>query len=92
MNRTGRVRVDPSLEAEAAWTAHVKEMYAAMLMRKAKSWFTGYNSNVAGHEEGRFRNMVYNGGANKFAQRLRQTAEEGYPGLEFQRAVDTAPA
>ena len=36
-------------------------MYATMLMRKAKSWFTGYNSNVPGHEHGRIRYFVYNG-------------------------------
>jgi cation diffusion facilitator CzcD-associated flavoprotein CzcO len=39
------------------------KMYAIMLMRKAKSWFTGYNSNVAGHEHGhQVRYFVYNGG------------------------------
>jgi hypothetical protein len=25
-----------------------------------KSWFTGYNSNVSGHEEGKIRYFVYN--------------------------------
>ena len=33
-----------------------------MLMRKAQGWFTGYNSNVEGHEQGKIRYLVYNGG------------------------------
>ena len=40
------------------WSAHVTKMYAIMLMRKAKSWFTDYNSNVPGHEHGKVRYFV----------------------------------
>ena len=47
----GYTRAEPTREAEDRWTAHVVKMYEIMLMRKAKSWFTGYNSNLAGHEE-----------------------------------------
>ncbi len=91
MERTGQVRVETTSAAEAFWTEHVKEMYASMLMRKAKSWFTGYNSNVAGHEEGKVRYMVYNGGAHKYAARLRKVAAEGYAELEFQGVGAPAP-
>jgi len=49
----GYTRAEASREAEQRWTAHVAKMYEIMLMRKAKSWFTGYNSNVAGHEAGK---------------------------------------
>ena len=55
-----------TLEAQERWTAHVAKMYEIMLMRKAKAWFTGYNSNVAGHEEGTVRYFVYNGGTPKY--------------------------
>ena len=48
------------------WTQHVEKMYSVMLMRKAKSWFTGYNSNVKGHEAGTIRYLVYNGGTPKY--------------------------
>ena len=54
-----------------------------MLMRKAKSWFTGYNSNVPGHEAGRIRYFVYNGGTPKFVATINKVAEKGYEGLEF---------
>ena len=64
----GHTRAEATAEAEAAWTEHVSRMYSMMLMRKAKSWFTGYNSNVPGHEQGTIRYLVYNGGAPKYVK------------------------
>ena len=68
-----------------------------MLMRKAKSWFTGYNSNVPGHEQGRIRYFVYNGGAPKYVNTINRVADNGYDGIVFgpsrtERAVDRAAA
>ena len=54
-----------------------------MLMRKAKSWFTGYNSNVAGHEEGTVRHFVYNGGTPKFVGIINDVAARGYQEIAF---------
>jgi len=79
----GYVRADATLSAEERWTAHVTKMYSTMLMRKAKSWFTGYNSNLAGHEHGKTRYFVYNGGAPKFVARLKDVASAGYEGLDL---------
>ena len=78
-----QTRLEATPEAEEEWTAHVTSMYSTMLMRKAKSWFTGYNSNVDGHEYGKTRYFVYNGGAPKFVSRLAEVASEGYGGLEL---------
>ena len=77
----GLTRADPTREAEERWTAHVTKMYAIMLMRKAKGWFTGYNSNVPGHEEGRPRYFVYNGGTPKYVAIINDVAAKGYEGL-----------
>ena len=74
---------DPTPEAEAQWTEHVKDMYATMLMRKAKSWFTGYNSNVEGHEQGKIRYFVYNGGAPKFVAKITEVAHNDFRGIDF---------
>ncbi|MGY4572373.1 flavin-containing monooxygenase [Bradyrhizobium sp. USDA 3256] len=79
----GLTRADATLEAQQRWTAHVVKMYEIMLMRKAKSWFTGYNSNVAGHEEGTVRYFVYNGGTPKFLGIINGVAEKGYEEIEF---------
>ncbi len=84
------VRADPSLQAEQDWSAKVTKMYSAVLMRKAKSWFTGYNSNVPGHEHGRPRYLVYNGGAPKFVAEINEVVAKGYAGIELTRDVEAA--
>ncbi|MFT7646286.1 MAG: cation diffusion facilitator CzcD-associated flavoprotein CzcO [Candidatus Poriferisodalaceae bacterium] len=73
--------VDATEQAEEDWTQHVADMYQSMLMRNAKSWFTGYNSNVEGHEEGRVRYLVYNGGSPKFQRRINTVRDNGYEGI-----------
>ncbi len=83
MHAHGLSRADATAEAQARWTEHVIQMYSIMLMRKAKSWFTGYNSNVPGHEYGRPRYMVYNGGAPKYVQRINEVAAKDYEGIRF---------
>jgi hypothetical protein len=93
-------RAEATREAQDRWTAHVVKMYEIMLMRKAKSWFTGYNSNVAGHEEGTVRYFVYNGGTPKFVGIINDVAARGYQEIEFgslsradrQAAAARAPA
>jgi len=79
----GYVRAEATLDAQERWTAHVTKMYSTMLMRKAKSWFTGYNSNVEGHEHGKVRYFVYNGGAPKYVARIKEVAERGYEGIDL---------
>ena len=79
----GYQRLDATAEAEEKWTAHVKKMYSTMLMRKAKSWFTGYNSNIDGHEHGKIRYFVYNGGAPKYVARIKEIAQNDYEGFVF---------
>jgi cation diffusion facilitator CzcD-associated flavoprotein CzcO len=77
----GYTRAEASREAEQRWTAHVAKMYEIMLMRKAKSWFTGYNSNVAGHEAGKIRYFLYNGGTPKYVGIINDVAAKGYEGI-----------
>ena len=79
----GYTRAEPRLEAQQQWADHVKQMYSAMLMRKAKSWFTGYNSNVPGHEHGKIRYFVYNGGTPKYVGQINEVAANRYEGIVF---------
>jgi cation diffusion facilitator CzcD-associated flavoprotein CzcO len=79
----GYTRAEPTLESEERWTGHVKKMYSTMLMRKAKSWFTGYNSNVDGHEHGKTRYFVYNGGSPKYVSKINEIAENDFEGIVF---------
>ncbi len=57
----------------------MKELYGYVLLRKAKSWFTGYNSNVEGHDKTRY--LIYNGGAPRYRQHLAEVADNGYDGF-----------
>ena len=73
----------PVRAAEERWSAHVAKMYEIMLMRKAKGWFTGYNSNVDGHEAGKVRYFVYNGGTPKYVGIINGVAAGRYEEITF---------
>jgi cation diffusion facilitator CzcD-associated flavoprotein CzcO len=83
MWKNGYTREEATEQAEAEWGAHVAKLYGIMLLRKAQGWFTGYNSNVEGHERGTMRYLVYNGGTPKFRARITESADQGYQGIEF---------
>ncbi len=77
----GRTRIEATQEAEDEWTEHIKELFDGSLMATAESWFTGYNSNVEGHDKLRY--MIYMGGAPRFRERLTEVADNGYEGFEI---------
>ena len=79
----GYSQFDTNQDAEQQWHQHVIDMYQGMLLRKAQSWITGYNSNVEGHEYGKTRYNIYNGGGPKYAKTLAQVAEDDYRGIKF---------
>jgi len=77
----GLKRAEPTAEVEAEWVDHVAMLYEMLLLRKGKGWFTGYNSNVDGHEEGVMRLNVYNGGSPKFVRTLTDVVTDNYRGI-----------
>ena len=77
----GYSRVEAQPEAEQEWVDEVKRFHERLLFRRSKGWFTGYNSNVAGHEEGRVRYQAYFGGATRYTANVTELAANGYPGL-----------
>ena len=52
-------------------------------MLMSRGWFTGYNSNVEGHEYGKMHYNIYNGGGPKYARTLAEVAEAGYRGIKL---------
>jgi cation diffusion facilitator CzcD-associated flavoprotein CzcO len=76
-------REEATPEAEAEWAAYVQKLYGMLLMRKAQGWFTGYNSNVEGHEQGKIRYLVFNGGTPKFRAKIAEAAEQDFKGIVF---------
>jgi cation diffusion facilitator CzcD-associated flavoprotein CzcO len=81
MWKQGYTREEATPEAEQNWVGYVKKLYEIMLMRKAQGWFTGYNSNVEGHEKGTMRYLVFNGGTPKYRQKIAEVVDNGYAGL-----------
>ena len=77
----GYTRIEATPEAEVAWGDHVKDMYDLVLLGRTKSWFTGYNSNVEGHDKP--RHVVYNGGAPRYRKRLAEVVANGYEGFRL---------
>ena len=83
VRKNNHTRLEAMGEAEEDWTEHVEQMYSTVLLRKAKSWFTGYNSNVEGHGEGTIRYLVYNGGTPKYVRTITEIADSAYAGIDF---------
>jgi len=79
----GFTRVETTIDAEAAWDRHVRDMYDKLLLGKVASWFTGFNSNIEGRDK--MRPMAYNGGFPRYRQRLHDVAANGYEGLTMRR-------
>jgi len=79
LRQRGYRHIEALPEAEQRWVDHVKETYSWSLVGRAKSWITGYNSNVEGHDTLRY--TIYNGGALKYRQRLAEVAGNNYEGF-----------
>jgi cation diffusion facilitator CzcD-associated flavoprotein CzcO len=79
----GYDRVEFDIEEQASWVARVKALYDASLIRNAQSWLTGYNSNLAGHEKGTIRYVVWPGSFPEFREELLEIAAKGYPSFTF---------
>ena len=79
MGEKGFTRVEASEAAEAAWTEHVYESAARLLLMEIDSWMTGVNRNVPGRHKRTF--MAYAGGAPKYRERCNEVAANGYEGF-----------
>src|SRR5262249_39585558 len=79
MDRHGYTRVEPSAAAEDAWTQHVHESAARLLLLEVDSWMTGVNRNVPGRQQRTF--MAYAGGAPKYREKCDEVAARGYEGF-----------
>lgn len=80
---SGSTRVEAQPEAEKEWVEKVVRAHERMLFRRSKGWFTGYNSNVAGHQEGTVRYVAYFGGAPRYRDLIDEVAADGYRGIDL---------
>jgi len=83
MWENGCTRFNAGEDSQHAWFEDVKTSYKGLLINKARSWFTGYNSNLEGHEYGHMRYTIFAAGGVEYTKRLKQAAENGYQGINF---------
>ncbi|MEE4362278.1 MAG: NAD(P)/FAD-dependent oxidoreductase [Pseudomonadales bacterium] len=79
----GCTRFEVQGAGEQEWADEVTRAYDRVLLKTSKGWFTGYNSNVAGHEAGRIRHQAYFGPAPKYTRMIQQAARDGYQRVDF---------
>jgi cyclohexanone monooxygenase len=79
----GVKRVEARAAAEQDWGESVRRAQHRMLLRNGKGWFTGYNSNVSGHESGQVRYVAYWGGGPKYTAQLAAAVASGYAGVDM---------
>jgi len=73
----------PKQDAEDEWTAHTADIHAQTLMAqgdKVHSWMMGAN-----RADKPARVLIYFGGANVYYDRLRESVDNGFPEVEFQK-------
>lgn len=83
MRREGYDVFKPRVEAEKEWTAHTADIHNQTLMARGdevNSWMMGAN-----RDDKAPRVLIYFGGANAYYDRMDQSAEEGFPELEFEK-------
>jgi cation diffusion facilitator CzcD-associated flavoprotein CzcO len=79
MAERGYRRVEATEAAQEAWTQHVYDSAARLLLMDVDSWMTGINGNVPGRQQRTF--MAYAGGAPKYREKCDAVAAAGYEGF-----------
>jgi len=83
MEAEGLDLCEPKRDAEEAWVAHTADIHRQTLMAqgdKVHSWMMGANL-----EHRKPRVLIYFGGANVYYDKLRASADAGFPEVEFAR-------
>ena len=83
MERDGYALCEPKQAAEVAWVAETADIHRQTLMAqgdKVHSWMMGANL-----EHRKPRVLIYYGGANVYYDKLRASADAGFPEVEFER-------
>ncbi|MEG9861527.1 MAG: NAD(P)/FAD-dependent oxidoreductase [Parvularculales bacterium] len=80
----GYTYIEARKQAEDQWVRHVIAAQKRMPFGKSKGWFTGYNTNIEGREEGKVRYHAYWGGAPRYREFLEAAVAEGYSHITMQ--------
>ena len=75
LDRQGRNAIDPTVEAEDAWTAHVAEVSAPILRRRVRNYMAKFN------DDGSQVFIPYVAGLNRYVEKADAVAAKGYEGF-----------
>jgi cation diffusion facilitator CzcD-associated flavoprotein CzcO len=81
--KRGATRLEARQASERAWGNAVRRAQHKLLLQNSQGWFTGYNSNVSGHEAGKARYVAYWGGAPRYAAQLKDAEDNDYAAIEM---------
>jgi len=82
LNAAQAARIEPTREAELAWTDHCDQMAAMSLFTQANSWYMG--ANVPGKPR---RFMAYTGGLDVYTGICNTVADKGWEGFVIARGA-----
>jgi cation diffusion facilitator CzcD-associated flavoprotein CzcO len=86
MDKHGYDSIEPTVEAQDRWTAHVAEVADRILRRQVQNYMVHVN------EDGTRVFMPYIGGMDRFARQANEIAAKGYEGFRFGRVREKARA
>ncbi len=84
VRKGGSTRVEVQAEAEKAWVEEVRTVQEKMPFNKVKSWFTGFNPNIARRDPDQVRYIAYWGGGPRYREHLQNAVDEGYQYIEIE--------
>ncbi len=76
LHKHGVETLEPTIEAEEAWSQHCLEVAEMTLYVKTDSWYTG--ANIAGKPRSF---LIYLGGFDRYKQKCNEVAASGYDGF-----------
>ncbi|OIK10849.1 cyclohexanone monooxygenase [Bacillus sp. MUM 116] len=76
LHKHGVETLEPTIEAEEAWSQHCREVAEMTLYVKTESWYTG--ANIAGKPRSF---LIYLGGFDRYKQKCNEVAASGYDGF-----------
>lgn len=78
LRATGKTRIEPTPEADKAWSQHIHELVSPTLFPLAKSWYMG--SNIPGKA---IQSLNYPGGLSSYRGKYADAKENGYSGFQL---------
>jgi (2,2,3-trimethyl-5-oxocyclopent-3-enyl)acetyl-CoA 1,5-monooxygenase len=82
--QNGIVVIEPTRQAQEAWTAYCSHLLGKMLLGRTNSWFTGINKNIEGRNKR--ETLLFLGGNPKFREYCARVEADNFYGFKFKKS------